>query len=182
MVCMSSALSFPAIRNLACCQTNRATSRAVKYFRAASPRANQNRLAPIIIVLSTSKNAAAVGSGSAAGVAVTSAAAADAAPATCARLSGAGGGVRARPRKGTRANAEPPCDPSAGRRLPTRATLVGGTRPAARARRRDRTGQQFPISTSGGRQTPTPPVGIPEVGADPEPVEPAGAPELPGSG
>ena len=61
---MSSALpSLPAMRNFACCQTNPAMSRVVKYLRAASPRANQNSEAPIIIVLSTSKNAAAVGSG-----------------------------------------------------------------------------------------------------------------------
>ena len=64
MVCMSSALpSLPAMRNLACCQTKRARSRVVKYLRAARPRANQNSEAPIIIVLSTSKNAAAVRSG-----------------------------------------------------------------------------------------------------------------------
>ena len=60
----SSALpSLPAMRNLACCQTNPAMSRVVKYLREARPRANQNSEAPIIIVLSTSKNAAAVGSG-----------------------------------------------------------------------------------------------------------------------
>src|SRR5215203_6013747 len=67
MVCMSSALSLPAIRNLACCQAKRARSRAVKYLRAARPRANQNSDAPIIIVLSTSKNAAADASGTTAG-------------------------------------------------------------------------------------------------------------------
>ena len=38
-------------------------SRVEKYLRAARPRANQKSEAPIIIVLSTSKNAAAVGSG-----------------------------------------------------------------------------------------------------------------------
>src|SRR3954447_13883082 len=105
MLCMSSALSLPAIRNLACCHTNRARSRLVKYLRAARPRANQNSDAPIIIVLSTSKNAAAPGSGGAAAGASTSAAAAEAAPATCARVSSTGRfcGIRAeRPRKGRR--------------------------------------------------------------------------------
>src|SRR3954452_25330406 len=88
MVCMSSALSFPAIRNFACCHTKRARSRVVKYLRAARPRANQNSDAPIIIVLSTSKNAAAAGSAWTVGGPLTSAAAADASPATCARVSG----------------------------------------------------------------------------------------------
>jgi hypothetical protein len=87
MFCMSSALSLPAMRNLACCQTKRARSREEKYLRAASPRANQNSDAPIIIVLSTSKKAAAEGSGWTAGGPVTSAAAADAAPARWARVS-----------------------------------------------------------------------------------------------
>src|SRR4051794_18613297 len=102
MVCMSSALSLPAIRNLACCQANSARSRAVKYFRAASPRANQNSDAPIIIVLSTSKNAAAVLSGTTAGGGSTSAAAAEAAPATAARVSSPGAALSGtrRPRNG----------------------------------------------------------------------------------
>ena len=52
----------------------------MKYLRAASPRANQKSEAPIIIVLSTSKNAAAVRSGATAGGPSTSAAAAEAAP------------------------------------------------------------------------------------------------------
>ena len=89
MACTSSALpSLPAMRNLACCQTNPAMSRVVKYLREARPRANQNSEAPIIIVLSTSKNAAAVGSGVTAGGGATSAAAAEAAPATWARVAG----------------------------------------------------------------------------------------------
>src|SRR3954451_9641621 len=105
MLCMSSALSLPATRNLACCHTKRARSRLVKYLRGARPRANQNSDAPIIIVLSTSKNAAAPGSGGTAAGASTSAAAAEAAPATCARVSSSGRscGIRAeRPRNGRR--------------------------------------------------------------------------------
>src|SRR4051794_36091603 len=102
---MSMLLSVPAIRNFACCQMKEATSRPVKYFRAASPRANQNSEAPIIIVLSTSKNAAAVRSGAGAAGTSVSAAAADASPATTARVSwsSTSAGLRAaRPRKGTR--------------------------------------------------------------------------------
>src|SRR3954453_9933034 len=102
---MSSALSLPAIRNFACCHTNSARSRVVKYLRAASPRANQNSDAPIIIVLSTSKNAAAVGPGGTASGAATSAAAAEASPARCARVSWSGterGICADRPRNGRR--------------------------------------------------------------------------------
>jgi hypothetical protein len=102
---MSSALSLPAMRNLACCQKKLIRSRLVKYFRAASPRANQNSEAPIIIVLSTSKKAAPVRSGRITGGTATSAAAADAAPATCARVSSSDTtSVRAdrRPRSGSR--------------------------------------------------------------------------------
>src|SRR3954468_612066 len=104
-VCMSTLLSRPAMRNLACCQTKEATSRPVKYLRAARPRANQKMEAPIIIVLSTSKNAAPVRSGSGAGGTSVSAAAADASPATSARVSSSSTSapIRAeRPRKGTR--------------------------------------------------------------------------------
>src|SRR4051794_16158066 len=80
-------------------------SRVVKYLRAARPRANQKSEAPIIIVLSTSKNAAPVRSGAAAGGASTSAAAAEAAPATCARDSPSAGSTAPadrRPINGTR--------------------------------------------------------------------------------
>src|SRR3954469_9974471 len=128
MVCMSSALSLPAMRNLACCQTNRARSRVVKYLRAARPRANQNSEAPIIIVLSTSKNAAAVGSAWTAGGPVTSAAAAEAAPARCARVSSsaaASGVADERPRRGSRGTGNlPAIDPPPGGG-PTTATLAG---------------------------------------------------------
>src|SRR4051794_29055563 len=102
---MSVALSLPAMRNFACCQTKEATSRLVKYFRAASPRANQNSEAPIIIVLSTSKKAAAVRSGAGALGTSVSAAAAEASPATTARVSwsSTSSGMRAvRSRKRTR--------------------------------------------------------------------------------
>ncbi len=57
----SSAVSRPPTRNLSCCQANPARSEVVKNLRAASPRAKWKIDAPIIIVLSTSKNAAAVG-------------------------------------------------------------------------------------------------------------------------
>src|SRR3954462_4912993 len=109
MACMSSGLSLPAILNLACCQTNSARSRIVKYLRAASPRANQNSDAPIIIVLSTSKNAAAVGSAWTVGGPLTSAAAADASPATCARVSGSDTPA-GRPRDGQRGTGTSPRD------------------------------------------------------------------------
>src|SRR3954468_8394174 len=154
MVCMSSALSLPAMRNLACCQTNPARSRVVKYFRAASPRANQKSEAPIIIVLSTSKNAAPVGSGSAAGGGATSAAAADAAPATWARVSSsactparADRRTRSGPR-GTKPSLRSIRHPA---RVPDDWTLAG---PAERGP----PGQQWPIA-SGGTQTVTGPTG-----------------------
>src|SRR4051794_12294299 len=141
---MSVALSLPAMRNFACCQTKEATSRLVKYLRAARPRANQNSEAPIIIVLSTSKNAAPVRSGGTAVGAATSAAAAEAAPATCARVSSSAvpalRGDR-RPRNGTRGTG-PPNDGLT-------ATLAGSLEgrgpwsPGA---------QQLPSVTSGGRQ------------------------------
>src|SRR3954453_22169123 len=78
---MFSWLSAPPIRKASCCQAKRARSRVVKKFREASPRAKWKIDAPIIIVLSTSKKAPAVGSGSTAGALSTSAAAAEAAPA-----------------------------------------------------------------------------------------------------
>src|SRR4051812_25599913 len=109
--CMSSALSLPPARNFACCHTKRARSRVVKYLRAASPRANQNSEAPIIIVLSTSKNAAAVGSASTDGGPLTSAAAADASPATWARVSWSGAAAR-RPRDGRRGTGTSPAVPA----------------------------------------------------------------------
>src|SRR3954452_7220838 len=148
MVCMSSALSLPAMRNLACCQTNPARSRAEKYLRAASPRANQKSEAPIIIVLSTSKNAAPVGSGSTAGGGATSAAAAEAAPATWARRSSSvspSGRADRRPRSGTRGTnnlLRSICHPAQG---PVDWTIAG---PAHRGPE----GQQSPIA-SGPRQT-----------------------------
>src|SRR4051812_41740464 len=148
MVCMSSALSLPAMRNLACCQMNPARSRAEKYLRAASPRANQKSEAPIIIVLSTSKNAAPVGSGSTAGGGATSAAAAEAAPATWARRSSSvspSGRADRRPRSGTRGTnnlLRSICHPARG---PVDWTLAG---PAHRGPE----GQQSPIA-SGPRQT-----------------------------
>src|SRR3954468_9763663 len=140
--CMSSGLSLPAIRNFACCHTNRARSRVVKYLRAASPRANQNSDAPIIIVLSTSKKAAAAGSGSTAGGPLTSAAAAEASPATCARVPGSGSAARpARPRNGTRGTGTSQAD---GTTADAGATLTGP------GRRADG-GQQEP-TTIGPRQ------------------------------
>src|SRR4051794_16996351 len=148
MVCMSSALSLPAMRNLACCQMNPARSRAEKYLRAASPRANQKSEAPIIIVLSTSKNAAPVGSGSTAGGGATSAAAAEAAPATWARRSSSvspSGRADRRPRSGTRGTnnlLRSICHPARG---PVDWTLAG---PAHRGPE----GQQSPIAR-GPRQT-----------------------------
>src|SRR4051794_26785917 len=139
---MSSGLSLPAIRNFACCHTNRARSRVVKYLRAASPRANQNSDAPIIIVLSTSKKAAAAGSGSTAGGPLTSAAAAEASPATCARVPGSGSAGRpARRRNGTRGTGTSQAD---GTTADAGATLTGP------GRRADG-GQQEP-TTIGPRQ------------------------------
>src|SRR5215218_3853557 len=149
MVCMSSALSLPAMRNLDCCQTNPARSRVEKYLRVASPRANQNSDAPIIIVLSTSKKAAAVGSGETAGGPATSAAAAEAAPATWARVSSSGcvpARADRRPRSGSRG---------------TKTSLRSMRHPApepdeptlARPGSADPGGRQSPIVARGGRQT-----------------------------
>src|SRR5215469_7359812 len=59
---MSPRCSVASNRNRIWLIANRTTSRAVKYLRAASPRNIQYREAPCIIVLSTSKNAAASGS------------------------------------------------------------------------------------------------------------------------
>src|SRR5690606_973906 len=58
--CMPWWFSLPPTRNLTCCQANPARSEVLKYLRAASPLAKWKMDAPIIIVLSTSKNAAAV--------------------------------------------------------------------------------------------------------------------------
>src|SRR4051812_33393352 len=174
MVCMSSALSLPAMRNLACCQTNCARSRVVKYLRAARPRANQNSEAPIIIVLSTSKNAAAVGSAWTAGGPVTSAAAAEAAPARCARVSSsaaASGVADERPRRGSRGTGNlPAIDPPPG----------GGSddsdpsRAAGAPRFVVPTGQQSPIVASGGAQTWPPIRGDDVLGDCPPPTETRG--------
>src|SRR3954463_6980916 len=109
MECMSSGLSLPAMRNFACCHTKRARSRLVKYLRAASPRANQNSDAPIIIVLSAGKTGAAVGSTWPVGGPLPSAAAADASPATCARVSGSDTPA-GRPRDGQRGTGTSPGD------------------------------------------------------------------------
>ena len=54
------ASSRPPTRNFSCCQTKPSMSEVVKNLRAASPRAKWKIDAPTIIVLSTSKNAAAV--------------------------------------------------------------------------------------------------------------------------
>src|SRR3954447_13894017 len=172
--CMSWALSLPAMRNLACCQTNRARSRVVKYLRAARPRANQNSEAPIIIVLSTSKNAAAVGSAWTAGGPVTSAAAAEAAPARCARVSSsavASGVADERPRRGSRGTGNlPAIDPPPG----------GGSddsdpsQAAGAPRFVVPTGQQSPIVASGGAQTRTPIRGDDVLGDCPPPTETRG--------
>src|SRR4051794_4532714 len=174
MVCMSSALSLPAMRNLACCQTNCARSRVVKYLRAARPRANQNSEAPIIIVLSTSKNAAAVGSAWTAGGPVTSAAAAEAAPARCARVSSsaaASGVADERPRRGSRGTGNlPAIDPPPG----------GGSddsdpsRAAGAPRFVVPTGQQSPIVASGGAQTWMPIPGDDVLGDCPPPTDTRG--------
>src|SRR3712207_2458786 len=124
-----------------------ATSRPVKYLRAASPRANQKIDAPIIIVLSTSKNAAAVRSGAGAVGTSVSAAAAEASPATCARVSwsSTSAGRRAsRPRKGTRTTRHHPLG-------------VVSTSSATLASPAERSGPgQQPTVTSGGRHTFTP--------------------------
>src|SRR4051795_3928790 len=155
--CMSSGLSLPAIRNFACCHTNRARSRVVKYLRAASPRANQNSDAPIIIVLSTSKKAAAAGSGSTAGGALTSAAAAEASPATCARVPGSGSpGRPARRRNGTRGTGTSQAD---GTTADAGATLTGrGTRAAQAEGAVGTAGAPRPARggrAEGGQQDPT---------------------------
>ena len=55
-----SSASSPTIRNLTCSSANRTRSPVVKKFRATRPRAKWKIEAPCIIVLSTSKNAAAV--------------------------------------------------------------------------------------------------------------------------
>src|SRR3954447_4324163 len=174
MVCMSSALSLPAMRNLACCQTNCARSRVVKYLRAARPRANQNSEAPIIIVLSTSKNAAAVGSAWTARGPVTSAAAAEAAPARCARVSSsaaASGVADERPRRGSRGTGNlPAIDPPPG----------GGSddsdpsQAAGAPRFVVPTGQQSPIVASGGAQTWMPIPGDDVLGDCPPPTDTRG--------
>ena len=67
--------------NRACFQAIAAMSRGPKKSRRHSPRARTKMLAPRMTVLSTSKNAAAVGSGAAEGVAAASGSA-GAAPAT----------------------------------------------------------------------------------------------------
>ena len=54
------ALSLPLTRNNSCFHAMPARSEGVKYFRAANPRAKWKIDAPMIIVLSTSKKAAAV--------------------------------------------------------------------------------------------------------------------------
>src|ERR671916_547272 len=182
MVCMSSALSLPAMRNLACCHTKRDMSRVVRYLRAASPRANQKMDAPTIIVLSTSKNAAAVRSGTTAGAGSTSAAAAEAAPATCARVSSSGTSAERarRPRKGspgttTSTVAPPPPSRAAGGHptlVPSRGGSAGGlgtARPLGESADqrpdadRQRGVQQRGVGLRGDRGPRPPP---PEPGAD----------------
>src|SRR4051794_4842512 len=174
--CMSSALSLPPARNFACCHTKRARSRVVKYLRAASPRANQNSDAPIIIVLSTSKNAAADGSASTAGGPVTSAAAADASPATWARTPGSGATAARRPRDGSSGTAPPQLSRSTPGRRRTAAdpNRRGGAAPPQGMA----AGQQLPTRI-GPRQMLT--NGGLVLGEEP-PLEAAPAPfELPGS-
>ena len=74
--------STPTTRNRVCCHAADTMSRVVKNRRRWSPRARWKIDAPCMIVLSTSKNAAAVGSGDTASARSTSAAAADASPAS----------------------------------------------------------------------------------------------------
>ena len=78
---MSSRSSDPLMTNLICLTPKPTISRPLKYLRRASPTAKWNMLAPRMTVLSTSKNAAPVGSRVALSAWPGPAAAADASPA-----------------------------------------------------------------------------------------------------